>query len=77
MPTQDKNRQSRMNTGSTALADPIVILKNDEMKKRVPVTIPPSLTNLAQPNNEKMKQTAAEKTGLMYQGNILKRRSVI
>lgn len=33
MPTQDKNRQSRMNTGSTALADPIVILKNDENEK--------------------------------------------
>ena len=33
MPTQDKNRQSRMNTGSTALADPIVLLKNDENEK--------------------------------------------
>ena len=33
MPTQDKNRQSRMNTDSTALADPIVILKNDENEK--------------------------------------------
>ena len=46
--------------------------KMTKMKKGVPITIPPSLTNLAQSNNEKMKQTAAEKTGLMYQGSILK-----
>ena len=56
MRSEDKNRQSRRNTSKTPLADPTVLLKNNENYKGTPIN------NTSQ---HKSLSTVAAKTKLM------------